>query len=63
VPFVLPRATKLVDDCKVELLVDKVAPDKLAAVKALVAFAAFVAFVADAAFVAKLAVAALPVVF
>ena len=42
---------------------DKVPPDKLAAVKALVAFAAFVAFVADAADVAKLAVAALPVVF
>jgi hypothetical protein len=49
-------ATKLVDDCNVEPLVDKVAPDKLAAVKALVAFAAFVAFVADAAFVANVAV-------
>ena len=42
---------------------DKVAPDKLAAVVALVAVAALVAVDAEPADVAKVAVAALPVVF
>ena len=51
-PFVLPIATKLLEDCKVEPLVDKVAPDKLAAVDALVAVAAVVALDAEPAVVA-----------
>jgi hypothetical protein len=57
------KAIKLFDETNVELLVDKVAPDKLAAVNALVAVAALVAVDAEPADVAKVAVAALPVVF
>jgi hypothetical protein len=53
----------LFDDTNVKLLVDNVAPDKLAAVDALVAVAALVAVDAEPADVAKVAVAALPVVF
>ena len=62
-PALLCKAMMLFDDTKVKLLVDSVAPDKLAAVEALVAVAALVAVDAEPADVAKVAVAALPVVF
>lgn len=62
-PALLCKAMMLFDDTNVKLLVDNVAPDKLAAVEALVAVAALVAVDAEPADVAKVAVAALPVVF
>jgi hypothetical protein len=62
-PALLCKAMMLFDDTNVKLLVDNVAPDKLAAVEALVAVAALVAVDAEPADVAKVAVAALPDVF